>query len=80
MPDPILTSQLNEEVEMSPGHPTADGRFFGDLRGGDRLDGIAVTDVELVPFLYGYTVDVLPESDTGAYVASGALVGSTLAD
>ena len=75
-----VTLATGRVIEMSPGHPTADGRFFGDLRGGEALDGIAITDVELVPFGFAYTVDLLPDSDTATYVASGALVGSTLAD
>jgi hypothetical protein len=66
-------------LEISPGHPTADGRFFGDLRGGDRLDGVLVLSAELVPYLHDATYDILPASDTGTYVAGGALIGSTLA-
>lgn len=66
-------------LEISPGHPTADGRWFADLRAGDRLDGARVVSAELVPYLYGFTYDVLPDSDTGTYVAGGVLVGSTLA-
>ena len=75
-----VTLATGRVIEMSPGHPTADGRFFGDLRGGEALDGIAITDVELVPFGFAYTVDLLPDSDTATYVAGGALVGSTLAN
>jgi hypothetical protein len=29
-------------LELSPGHPTADGRRFQDLRAGDLLDGILI--------------------------------------
>lgn len=63
---------------MSAGHPTADGRVFGVLRAGDRLDGRRLRAVERVPFAYDATWDILPDSDTGTYVASGVLVGSTL--
>ena len=65
-------------LEISPGHPTADGRWFGDLRGGDLLGGVRVVSAELVPYLHGFTYDILPGSDTGTYVAGGALIGSTL--
>jgi hypothetical protein len=66
-------------LEISPGHPTADGRWFGDLRAGDRLDGVLVLSAELVPYVHGFTYDILPASDTGTYVAGGTLIGSTLA-
>lgn len=66
-------------VEMSPGHPTADGRLFGSLRAGDTLDGELIETSDLVPFGFERTHDILPASDTGTYVAAGVLVGSTLA-
>ena len=66
-------------LEISPGHPTADGRSFGDLRAGDSLDGARIVSAELVPYLHGFTYDILPASDTATYVAAGALIGSTLA-
>lgn len=66
-------------LELSPGHPTADGRLFGDIGAGDRLDELnRVVSSELVPYRHDRTYDILPASDTGAYFASGALVGSTL--
>jgi hypothetical protein len=65
-------------LEVSPRHPTADGRTFGDLREGDRLDGARVVRVELVPYAHPFTHDILPASSTGAYFAGGALIGSTL--
>jgi hypothetical protein len=67
-------------LEMSPGHPTADGRRFGDLAAGEDLGGVAVAAVELVPYERAFTHDILPASDTATYVAAGALVGSTLAN
>jgi hypothetical protein len=66
-------------VEMSPGHPTADGRTFGELSPGDDLGGVLVIAVESIPYVHPATYDILPASDTGTYVAAGALVGSTLA-
>ncbi|MFO0684159.1 MAG: hypothetical protein U0234_19055 [Sandaracinus sp.] len=66
-------------LEISPGHPTADGRFFSDLRPGDLLDGARVVEAELVPYAHDYTYDVLPASQTATYVAGGVLIGSTMA-
>jgi hypothetical protein len=65
-------------VDVSPGHPTQDGRTVGDLRGGDRLDGAGVISVERVRYLGRATFDVLPAGATGAYWANGVLLGSTL--
>jgi hypothetical protein len=65
-------------VEMSPGHPTADGRTFADLAPGERLGEVAIAGVQLVPYAHSYTVDILPASTSGVYFAAGAAVGSTL--
>jgi hypothetical protein len=65
-------------LEISPGHPTADGRLFGELRAGDRLDGVPILTATLVPYAHAYTFDILPASDTGTYLAAGRLIGSTL--
>ncbi|HVR02271.1 MAG TPA: hypothetical protein VMT47_09080 [Polyangia bacterium] len=65
-------------LEISAGHPTADGRVFGDLRGGGRLDGQEIVSVDVVPYTHPFTYDVLPGSSTGTYFAAGALIGSTL--
>ena len=66
-------------IEMSAGHPTADGRALAALRRGDDLAGATVLDVQSVPYAHAYTYDILPASESGAYFASGVLVGSTLA-
>ena len=66
-------------LRISPRHPTADGRQFGDLAAGDRLDGIPVLGATLVAYDDPYTYDILPASDSGTYFAGGALIGSTLA-
>jgi hypothetical protein len=67
-------------LEISPGHPTADGRTFGDLVTGSLLDEQhEVVSARLVPYAYDATYDILPDSSTGTYFAAGALVGSTLA-
>ena len=65
-------------LELSPGHPTADGRTFGDLRPGARLDDAAVESVEVVPYRHPYTYDILPMSRSGSYFAAGMLIGTTL--
>ena len=66
-------------LHVTPNHPTADGRTFGDLAAGDRLDGVRVDGVRVVPFGQAFTYDILPDSDSGAYVAGGVLIGSALA-
>jgi len=66
-------------LEISPGHPTADGRTFGDLVAGGKLDAEHwVQSVELIPYASDATYDILPASSTGTYYAAGALIGSTL--
>jgi hypothetical protein len=66
-------------LELSPGHPTASGLTFADLRAGSQLDALhSVVSAELVPYRYDATYDVLPASSTGTYFAAGALIGSTL--
>lgn len=68
-------------LEISAGHPTADGRSFGDLHAGDELGGLHVeTVVQAAPYAYPFTHDILPDSTSGAYFAAGALIGSTLAE
>lgn len=65
-------------LEISPLHPTADGRTFGGLVAGDSLDGVSVVSAGLVPYTHEATYDILPDSDTGTYFAGGVLIGSTL--
>ena len=65
-------------LQISPLHPTADLRTFGELRAGDRLDGVSILSASLVPYAYPATHDILPASDSGTYFAAGVLVGSTL--
>jgi hypothetical protein len=66
-------------LEISPGHPTADGRTFGDLVTGGLLDEQhEVVSANLVPYAHEATYDILPDSSTGTYFAAGALIGSTL--
>jgi hypothetical protein len=66
-------------LEISAGHPTADGRLLGDVRAGDSVGGFRVLRAESVPYAHPFTYDILPASDTGAYFTGGVLMGSTLA-
>jgi hypothetical protein len=65
-------------VDVSPGHPTADGRKVGDLNAGDGYDGAIVMSATLSPYAGGSTFDVLPAGASGMYWANGVLLGSTL--
>ena len=73
-----ITTADGAEMRISPGHPTADGRLFGELRAGDSLDGTLILSSQLVAYRYSYTYDLLPASDTATYVALGKLIGSTM--
>lgn len=66
-------------LEISGGHPTLDGRTFSELRRGGRLGGVEIVAVDMVPYGYDRTYDILAGSDSGGYFAGGALIGSTLA-
>ena len=76
---PQVTLSDGQMLEISAGHPTADGRTFGDLRAGDLLGGLGVVSVKMITYQEQFTYDILPASDTGFYFAGGALIGSTLA-
>jgi hypothetical protein len=65
-------------LEISGGHPTADGRSFADLRAGSMLDGVPVISAEKVSYSYASTFDILPASSSETYFAGGALIGSTI--
>lgn len=70
--------RTGEVLEISPGHPTADGRTFGGLHSGESMDGVAIDSATVVPYTHDATYDILPGSDTGTYFAGGVLIGSTL--
>jgi hypothetical protein len=74
-----VTLSDGRELSISPGHPTADGRTFGELRAGDLLDGHSIAAARREAYGHAFTYDILPESETGTYFAAGLLVGSTLA-
>jgi hypothetical protein len=73
-----VTLESGIVLRISAPHPTADGRTLGSLRPGDQLDGVRVAGAEIVPYDNAYTYDILPDSDTGTYVAGGVLIGTTL--
>jgi hypothetical protein len=66
-------------LRISGGHPTAQGQRFDHLSVGDRLGDARIVSLQTVPYGHAYTYDILPDSDTGTYLAGGALIGSTLA-
>jgi hypothetical protein len=74
-----VTLETGRVLHISPGHPTADGGSFAELRVGAPLGERRVVALELVPYPHPFTYDILPASDSGSYLAAGALVGSTLA-
>ena len=65
-------------AEVSPGHPTADGRTVGELRAGDELDGTRVVSVERMRYAGACTFELLPAGPTGLDWANGVLLRSTL--
>jgi Hint domain len=73
-----ITLADGRSLTVSPGHPTADGRRLGDLRAGDLLDGAEVLSAERVVYGQPRTWDLLPAGPTGAYLADGVWLGSTL--
>jgi hypothetical protein len=73
-----VTFENGRFIEMTAGHPLADGRPLSALRAGSELMGGAVASVERVAYTHSATYDILPDSTSGAYFASGVLIGSTL--
>jgi len=73
-----LTLNDGRELLASPGHPTTESRFLGELKVGDNLDNAKIKSIELVSYNENYTYDILPSGPTGFYWANGILVGSTL--
>jgi hypothetical protein len=66
-------------LNISPGHPLANGTPLSSLSPGDNVDEQhSVQALQLVPYAYDRTYDILPSSSTGTYFAAGALLGSTL--
>jgi hypothetical protein len=76
---PRIALDDGRELDVSAGHPTADGRTFGDLVPGNRLGERTVTRVTNIAYRHPFTYDILSGSSSGTYFAAGALIGSTLA-
>lgn len=74
-----LTLDNGRTIEVSGSHPTAAGQRLDALQPGDGVGALQVLAVELVPYTHDRTYDILPASDSGTYLAAGALLGSTLA-
>lgn len=65
-------------ADVSPNHPTTDGRIVGQLQKGDKYDGSTVLSNQSIVYQDTKTYDLLPAGDTGYYFANGILMGSTL--
>jgi Hint domain len=65
-------------VTASPGHPLLDGRPLGEVRIGDVIDGSPVVAADLIPYTGADTFDLVASGPTGAYLAGGIPLGSTL--
>jgi hypothetical protein len=74
-----VTFDNGRSIEMTAGHPLADGRPLSVLHPGSELMGGIVVAVTTIPYTHDATYDILPASTSGAYFASDVLVGSTLA-
>jgi hypothetical protein len=75
-----LVLDNGRQLWVSPGHPTVDGRRFGQLKPGDALAGTQVRSAEWVAYPAGATYDLLPTGDTGFYWADGILLASSLSE
>lgn len=74
-----VTFENGRFIEMTAEHPLADGRPLSALSAGSELMGGVVLSVTRVAYTHPATYDILPDSTSGAYFASGVLIGSTLA-
>jgi hypothetical protein len=73
-----LTLSNGATLQISGAHPTADGRLLQELLPGASLGGTEVLSAATLPYQHAHTYDILPDSDSGSYVAGGALIGTTL--
>jgi hypothetical protein len=74
-----VTFENGRFIEMTAEHPLADGRPLSALSAGSKLMGSTVVGIHSVAYTHDATYDILPDSTSGAYFASGVLIGSTLA-
>ena len=73
-----ITLDDGRKLIASQAHPTTDGRFLGDLKIGDTLDGVKIKSIETAKYDENSTFDILPSGPTGFYWANGILLKSTL--
>jgi hypothetical protein len=75
-----LTLSNGAVLHVSPGHPLPSGAPLSTLRAGSAIDHTStVVALELEPYGYTRTYDILPRSSSGNYFAGGVELGSTLA-
>lgn len=74
----FITLAHGRELFATPGHPDAYGRDLALLQKGDFYDRAFVKSINLVKYEHDYTYDILPEGETGTYLANGVLIGSIL--
>jgi hypothetical protein len=65
-------------VRMTPSHPLADGRDFGEVQVGARVGDATVIAVDMLAYDEPFTHDILPLSSSAAYFVAGELVESTM--
>lgn len=73
-----LTLADGRSVTASPGHPLADGREFGSLAIGDRVDGSVVTGLQTILYFESQTFDLVASGATATYFSDGIPLASTL--
>ena len=77
----VLRAHGGLEAGPVRGQARLDDQLARDpLQAQDALGAQTVTTIEYRPYQHAFTYDILPDSDSGTYVAAGALVGSTLRD
>jgi hypothetical protein len=73
-----VSFENGRSIDMTAEHPLPDGRPLSVLSAGSELMGSIVTSVTRVAYRHAATYDILPDSRSGSYFASGVLIGSTL--
>ncbi len=74
----VIELEDGRVVRASEGHPLADGRGFGAVVAGDRVDGVSVRSVTRTAYGGDHTWDLVVDSATGLYFADGVPLASTL--
>jgi len=76
----VLRIEIEGEraLEVSGPHPVLDGRRLDALAVGEQINGHRIMAIQRIPYRHGFTHDILPASDSGAYLSGGVWLGSTL--